>query len=198
MARKINLIPGRLRRKVPSALLGMADEHVFLTVVGLGLAILFLYGPVVGMRDHNGLRYLLGPLICAFIPAAWYIWRPLHPYSGYRGRWNNLGPLLWKDKSDPECARLVEVFRSQEARRFLTVAAQQLTIVLFVPLAVAAFLLGSNLNWSVNTFFVGLIPAAIGTWIVVFPNLIAWGLRVWASEVAPRELEPERPHRTLR
>jgi hypothetical protein len=66
----MKLIPERLRRKVPSALLMLADEHVSLTFFGLGLAILFLYGPVAGIPDHNGLRYLLGPPICASVPAA--------------------------------------------------------------------------------------------------------------------------------
>jgi membrane protein YdbS with pleckstrin-like domain len=106
--------------------------------------------------------------------------------------------LLWKDRTDPECARLVELFHSQEARRCLTVTAQQLTIVMMVPLAIAAFLLRNNLNWSLTSFLLESLQAVIGTRLVIFPNLVAWGLRAWASEVAPEELEPKRPHGNLR
>jgi hypothetical protein len=200
VAKRLNLIPGRLRRKVPTALLMAADGHVFWTIFGLGLAIFFLYGPVVGTPDHNGLRYLLGPLICPSIPAAWYIWRPLNPYSGYRGRWGTLGPMLWKDKTDPDCARLVELFRSDHARRFLIGAAQRMSLVMLIPLAVAAFVLRKNLNWSIPSFWQvqGLLGAMIGTWIAVFASLMTWGLRTWAVELAPEEVDSGPPRRQLR
>jgi hypothetical protein len=177
----------------------IADGHTFWTIFGLGLATFFLYGPVAGKPDHNGWRYLLAPLICPWVPAVWYIWRPLHPYSGYRGRWGTLGPMLWKDKTDPECARLVELLRSEDARRYQTATAQRFALMMFLPLAIAALVLRKQLDWSISSFWQmqGLLGAIIGTWIAVFANLLTWGLRTWASEVAPEALEAAGPRRGL-
>jgi hypothetical protein len=66
------------------------DGQRFWTVFGFGVALLAIYGPLVGPPDHDGFRYLLLPVLSPWVPALWYKLCPINPYSGYRGRWQNL------------------------------------------------------------------------------------------------------------
>ena len=72
-------IPGRLRRKVPSALLMFVDGQRFWIVFGFGLALLAIYGPIVGTPDYDGFRYLLLPVLSPWVPALYYKLRPVNP-----------------------------------------------------------------------------------------------------------------------
>ena len=181
-------IPGSVRRKVPSALLGIADARTLIVVLGLGLALLMIYGPLVGQGDHNGWRYLLAPLVYPWVPAAYYIFRPVRPYSGYRGRWNNLGGLIDKDQSDLEAARLTALFQSAEARRYMVRTALRMSVILFVPLAVATLALGESVSWRPYSqwLFFSATCGVIGCTVAFFAETLHWGITTWAREASPR------------
>jgi hypothetical protein len=177
-------IPGGLRRKIPSALLMCVDGVRFWTIFGLGLALLGIYGPVVGTPDHDGFRYFLLPLLSPWVPALYYKLRPIHPYSGYRGRWGDLGPMIGKDETDAEAKRLVELFRSNEGQAAVTRVAILSSMVLFVPMALVSMALWGSLNWTFRShwLFFSISLSVIGCWIAVFTQIISWGVRTWASD----------------
>ena len=177
-------IPGRLRRKIPSALLMGVDGARFWTIFGLGLALVGIYGPVVGAPDHDGFRYLLLPLLSPWVPALYYKLRPIHPYSGYRGRWGDLGPMIGKDERDAEAKRLVELFRSDEGQAAMTRVAVLSSMVLFVPMALVSMALWGSLTWTFwsRWLFFGVSLSLIGCWIAVFTQILSWGVWTWASD----------------
>jgi hypothetical protein len=178
-------IPGRLRRKVPSALLMSVDGAPFWTIFGLSLALLGIYGPIVGTADHDGFRYLLLPLLCPWVPALYYKLRPIHPYSGYRGRWGDLGPMIGKDKTDAEAKGLVDLLRSNEGQAALTRVAILTSMALFVPMVLVSLALWGSLTWTFwsRWLFFGLSLSVIGCWIAVFTQIISWGVRTWAQTI---------------
>ena len=186
-AKKIKLVSGRFRRKVPPALLMFADGRKLWVVFGLGLALFGIYGPVVGPPDNDGWRYLLGPLILPWLPAIYYFFRPIRPYSGYRGRYGDLTGMIDKDETDPEAARLSALFRSDGARRFMMRTALTHSAILFAPLALATLALGDSVAWNLWTPW--LVPSAvlglIGSTIAFFAEIIHWGVVTWGHEPAP-------------
>ena len=124
------------------------DGARFWTIFGLGLALLGIYGPVVGIPDHDGFRYLLLPLLCSWVPALYYKLRPIQPYSGYRGRWGDLGPMIGKDEKDAEAKSLVDLLRSGEGQAAVTRVAIRSSMVLFVPMALISLALWGSLTWT--------------------------------------------------
>jgi hypothetical protein len=178
-------IPGRLRRKVPSALLMFVDGRWFWTAFGLGLALLAIYGPIVGVPDHDGFRYLILPLLCPWIPSLYYKLRPIHPYSGYRGRWHNLGGMIGKDQTDAEAKSLVELLQSAEGQAAITRSAVIISILLFIPMVLVCIVLGPSLTWTFwsDWLFFGVSMSIIACWIIVFTQTINWGVRTWAARI---------------
>ena len=178
-------IPGRLRRKVPSALLMFVDGQRFLTIFGLGLVLIGIYGPLVGAPDHDGFRYLLLPLLCPWVPALYYKRRPIHPYSGYRGRWGDLGPMIGKDETDAEAKGLVDLLRSGDGQAAMTRVAIRSSMVLFVPKSLVSMVLWGSLTWTFWSpwLFFSIGMGVIGCWIAVFTQIISWGVRTWADRI---------------
>lgn len=176
-------IPGRLRRKVPSALLMFVDGRRFMTIFGLGLALFGIYGPVAGPPSHDGLRYLLLSLLCPALPTLYYKLRPVQPYSGYRGRWGDLGPMIGKDERDAEARQLRDLMRSAEAQGAMTRIGVRMAVILFVPMAIASAVLWPSLSWTLwsQVLFMSLVLGMIGCWIAVFAQLIGWGVTTWAA-----------------
>jgi hypothetical protein len=168
-------------------LLMMADGRKFWVPFGLGLALVMIYGPIVGPPDHNGLRYLIAPLICPWIPAAYYLLRPIRPYSGYRGRWGTLGGMVGKDKTDPEAARLTALFASPEARNYIRRVALRMSAILFAPLVITALFASESLTWTPLSLwqFQGFTVGLIGSSIALFADVIDWGIRAWAKNARP-------------
>jgi hypothetical protein len=178
-------IPGRLRRKIPPALLMFVDGRWFWTIFGLGLALFAIYGPIVGVPDHDGLRYLILPLLCPWIPASYYKLRPIHPYSGYRGRWHNLRGMIGKDQTDPEAKQLVELFQSAEGQAAMTRSAITISVLLFAPMAVACIALRDSLTWTFwsKGLFLSIGMSVIACWITLFTQIVSWGVRTWAARI---------------
>ena len=167
-------IPPELRRKISPALLmftgrdGRAPK-----VVGTGLAAFGLYGPVTIHPDHNGFLYLLGPWIFPTAVAILYTFVPFRPYRG----------VVWErnmhevDTNDPAVMRLMELYKSDEARRHLWHETLKLSGILFAILGTAAFLLRDSLNWTLPSsqnqflstrghwFWMGFILCFIGCYL---------------------------------
>ena len=179
-------IPGRLRRKVPSALLMFVDGQRFWTVFGFGVALLAIYGPLVGPSDHDGFRYLLLPVLSPWVPALYYKLRPINSYSGYRGRWHDLGGMIGKDRTDVEARRLVELLQSGEGQAAVTRLAIMSSAMLFVPMALVSIALWSSLTWTFwsRWLFFSVSMSIIGCWIAVFTQIISWGVRTWADRIS--------------
>src|SRR5205823_5012900 len=110
---------------------------------GIGLAALGLYGPVTVHPDHDGFLYLLGPWLFPSIVAILYSFVPFRPY---RGVFWNLS-MQEVDMNDPVALRLVDLYKSDEARRQLWHESLKISGVLFAILGTAAFLLRDSLNW---------------------------------------------------
>jgi hypothetical protein len=170
-----------LRRKVPPMLLMFDDQRTFWTLLGMGLAVLMLYGPVVGRRDHNALRYLLGPWLCPAVVAAYYYFKPFTPYSVGAAR---IADMVDDHTRDPDARRLVEVFQSKEARHFLVRATLKLSSRLFGIMMFLALLHWQSLTWTLTSSWLGggLIGGWIGSFIVLMVEISHWGLERWEAD----------------
>jgi hypothetical protein len=123
-------VPRHLVAKVPPMLLMSLSLRTFWNIFGVGLGLLLLYGPITGInQDHNGLRYLLGPLIGPTVALSFLLLCPFNPYRGSAAR---LSGMENRDKWDPEARRLVELFRSNAARRFLVTSSMKISCVLYL------------------------------------------------------------------
>ncbi len=165
------------------------DGARFWTIFGLGLALVGIYGPVVGAPDHDGFRCLLLPLLSPWVPALYYKLRPIHPYSGYGGRWGDLGPMIGKDERDAEAKRLVELFRSGEGQAAVMRVAMLSSMVLFVLMALVSIAFWGSLTWTFwsRWLFFGVSLSVIGCWIAVFTQILSWGVRTWADRINAEE-----------
>jgi hypothetical protein len=189
--RRVNLSPG-LRHKISPGLYTMvAQQGVFLRLFGLGLSAFFLYGPVAGAPDHNGFRYLLGPWICPGIVAGY---RTLVPFRPFRGT-AFVERTYDVDRTDPVVMRLVGIYRSMEAGRYLWKRALKLSMVLFMIMGILALVLRNSLNWSFPYssdgaivsdpakywFWMGWIGGCLGSFLALMTDYITWGLMTWAK-----------------
>jgi hypothetical protein len=195
VATKTSVAP-ELKRKISPGLHTMVAEHsVSLWLFGLGLAAFLLYGPVVGVRDHNGFRYLLGPWFCPAIVAAY---RTIVPFTPFRGT-TFVEHTYDVDRTDPAVMRLVELYKSSEAVRYLWKQTLKFAAVLFVIMGFLALLTRGSLRWSFPYsldgsaasdtsrywFWMGWIGGCLGSFIALMADYITWGLRLWSSrEVA--------------
>lgn len=182
-----------LKRKISPGLHTMVAEHsVSLWLFGLGLAAFLLYGPVVGVRDHNGFRYLLGPWVCPSIVATY---RTLVPFRPFRGT-VFVERTYDVDTTDPVVMRLVGTYRSSDAVRHLWKQTLKFSGVLFVTMGILALLVRDSLNWSFPYsldgsvasdtsrywFWMGWIGGCLGSFIALMADHITWGLRLWSSQ----------------
>jgi hypothetical protein len=186
------LIPPKLRRKVSPGLLVAVDERRAIQGLGIGLAALGLYGPITVHADHNGFLYLLGPWICPSVFAIFWVSIPHRPYRGqfYDKTMHDV------DTNDPSVMRLVELFRSDEARRQLWHESLKLSAILFTILGTAAFLLRDSLHWNLPSgpnrflstrgqwFWVGIILCFIGSFLSLGSSYSGWCLTTWAIREA--------------
>lgn len=190
LSRRVNLPPG-LRHKISPGLYTMvAQQSTFLRSFGVGLSAFFLYGPVAGVPDHNGFRYLLGPWVCPSLVTAYRTFFPFRPYRGtpFLGRTHDI------DREDPAVMRLVEIYRSSEAKRYLWGQTLKLSGVLFLFMGTLAFLLRESLKWSFPYspasptsrywFWMGWIGGCLGSFITLMTAYITWGLMTWGRQEA--------------
>ncbi len=178
------MLSKQLRRKVPSFVLMFLEQRPFWLLFGIGLCIFSLYGPIIGRpADHNGFRYLLGPIVCP-IPSFLYYW--VHPFNPYRGPAARFAGMIDRDKTDEEANRLVQVFQSPQARVFLARTTILLSAVLFLIMALITLAFRNSLNWLPVSSWLGqgLIGALIACFVTLGSAYIAWGLETWARQNA--------------
>ena len=183
MAANKDIIPRELRAKVPPLLFMNVQMRTFGTLFGVGLAVFMLYGPIAGPHapDHNGLRYLIAPWICPWGAALWYYFAPFNPYG--KGSVSRFAGMVDYDKRDSDAKRLVEVFRSAEARRALVRITLKISVILFVVMALITVAVRHSLNWSFSSYSLSLslIGGTIGATIAVGSEYISWGMKHWAA-----------------
>ncbi len=141
--------------------------------------------PPVRLFSHS--RWPKFPRSGHWIPATYYFYRPIRPYSGYRGRWRDLAGMIGKDTTDLEARRLTDLFQSDDARRFTVRIGLRISGILFAPMALAAFILRYSLTWTLVSpeFFLSWSCAVIGCWIGVFSELLGWGIQTWGRKALP-------------
>jgi hypothetical protein len=163
----------------------MADLRTFWTLFGMGLAVAMLHGPIVGRPDYNGIRYLLGPWLCPVAGAAYYFLWPFNPYRVTAAD-RIAGPFTCNVR-DPDAQRLIQVFQSKAARRFLVRAMLKISGQLFGIMVLLAILHSRSLTWTLTSFWLapGLVVGGFASSIVVGVELINWGLRRWQSDAGP-------------
>ena len=171
-----------LERKVPPFVLALYRSRAFATPFYMFLFIFFLYGPVVQRTaDHNGFRYLLGPLVCPILPVVYQI---LRPYNPYRGTPAILAGMVGLDARDTDAQRLVAIFRSTEYRRFVFRTSLNMRIILFGCMLIVTLLSFRSLNWhAVSPWFgQGVIGGAIAFFCALGTEIVTWGVRKWAVQ----------------
>jgi len=163
-------------------LLMFVDQRTFWTLLGMGLVVLMLHGRVVGPPDYNVLLYLLGPWLCPAMVATYYYFKPFSPYRVNAAQIADLADYEFRD---PDARRLVELFQSKEAQRFLLKATLKLSGRLFGIMLLFAVLHRHNLTWTSTWLSVcaGLIGGGIGSFIVLMVELSDWGIKRWLADL---------------
>ena len=200
MAASKSTIPSKLRHKIaPTPLFFEPGERTFIKVAFIGIAAFFLYGPVPLNQDHDAYLYLLGPWLCPSIPAAFLTLLPPLPSRGsfLSGSWRSV------DKADPVVTRLVELYKSREARRHLWSQSLKVSAILFAILGTAAMVLRSNLNWALPSsqngflfnywpgpgfwFWIGLSSCSIFSFVALVSDHVGWVTTTWARRESAQE-----------
>lgn len=186
-----SVIPPSLRRKVSPGLVMFVDEQRAVKSVGMLFAVFGLYGPVVGHTEHNAFLYLLGPWVC---PSLFTLFWSSVPHRPYRGQfYSGFGDV---DSADAAVMRLVELYKSDEARRQMWRESLHLSLVLFAILGPAAYFLRDSLIWVLPSpgnrflwarghwFWVGFTLCFIGSFLKVAGGFTRWCLTTWALREA--------------
>jgi hypothetical protein len=156
----------------------------------MGFAALCLYGP-----EHNGFLLLLGPWLCPSIAAAFFTFLPPLPSRGFptSSDWRGV------DRGDPVVMRLVELYKSDAARRHLWSQSLKVSAILFAVLGTAAIVLRNSLNWALPSslngflyqwrgpgywFWYGLIGSSIFSFVALVIDHVGWVTTTWASREA--------------
>lgn len=174
-------VPRHLVAKVPPMLLMSLSLRTFWNIFGVGLGLLLLYGPITGInQDHNGLRYLLGPLIGPTVALSFLLLCPFNPYRGSAAR---LSGMENRDKWDPEARRLVELFRSNAARRFLVTSSMKISCVLYLFMVPVIYVCWDSLKWHLLSPWLGqgLLGCSIATFTTLGAQYVGWGLKTWGN-----------------
>ena len=183
MAAHKDVVPYKLRTKVPPLLHMFVELRTFWTLSSVGIAAFLLYGPIAGpyAPDHNGLRYLLAPWICPWGAVVWYWFVPFNPYG--RGSVSQFAGMIDYDKRDPDAQRLVALFRSPEARRAVVRITLRISVLLFVIMALITVALRHALHWSLFSYWLrpGLMGGAITASNAVGSEYVYWGVTRWAQ-----------------
>lgn len=179
-------LPSALSAVVPPSVRTFAGQYPFSKWFGITIAVLVLYGPVIGQHvDHNGWRYLFGPLISTAAAGIYFVLWPPNHYRGYSAR---LAGMAGLDARDPNAARLVSLLRSKSARIVVWRASIN---VLVIETSAMAFLLAFSIEtdqvtWALSSswFWPGLLLCFLGSFMAVGSELLAWALRTWMSPMS--------------
>ncbi|HET7085112.1 MAG TPA: hypothetical protein VFI23_10100 [Rhizomicrobium sp.] len=175
------VVPANLDRLLTPALRLLIQQLPFWRWFGIGIAILIMYGPVVGRHiDHNGWRYLILPLIGPPLTALYYNFKPPNPYARSSARMEGLEGY---DRKDAKAAQLVTIFRSRAARVATWRAALNISMIEFAAMAILLLgcLVNADVQWTFSSYWLwqGFIGCCLGSFIAVSSDLFAWVLRTW-------------------
>ena len=175
------VFPPELKTTVPPIVFALfVDMRKLYLLMGGFFCIGGIFGPVVGPPDHNGFSCILVPLFCPLISAILIVLKPFNPFNGYVSLFSGVSKL---DESGPEERRLIELFDSKEARRFIWITAAKLSGLLFVATIIVMLSVRNSLNWSFQSpgFGGSLLCGFMGSWLILFPKQVYWGLMTWAT-----------------
>ena len=174
-----NDLPSGIKNKVSPYIVGCVERRELIIGFGMAMSIVCIFGPIVGHPDHNGVRYLMAPFIMPYVPAIYLTLRPFRPFRGIpfvTGTWD-------VDTSDTEVMRLVELYRSEAAKRFVWRSAVKLSVILLCSMVVLGVLVRNSLEWSFWSSWTwqGMVGCCLFSGIVLAHEYIAWGFRAWAA-----------------
>lgn len=202
------LLPPELARRISQWTVNGADmagavgKTAFMTIA---VFLLSGYAPAwTGNADYNGFLLLLGPWVCpGFVALLWSARLARLPFRVYQG--SPFGNRIYVDTGgDPVAMHLVQIYKSDEARRHLWQETLRLSIILFVILGVAAILQRDSLNWAYPSpenrflfffptnargvpgehFWFGLFGCCLFLFIVLTSDYYRWCLVTWAKREA--------------
>jgi hypothetical protein len=178
------VVPREFKKYLTPSLQLTVELFSFLRWFSIGFAIFILFGPIFGPHiDHNGWRYLFGPLIC--VPLAGlciYLYRP-NPYRGLAPQ--TLGEL---DSSAPCPAQLLSIFGSEAAGKAILRYTAKITLIEFVAMAIllAVSAIIGKVTWSASSYWlwVGICGCFFSSFLALTFEVVAWGLRTWFKSAA--------------
>jgi hypothetical protein len=182
-ARKV-IISSDLKHKISPAMLWFTGlQGIFLRIMFIVVAALMLQGG----SGRNGFMYLVGSGICPSAVAVLCSFVPLRPYRGmfYQKNVHDV------DRSDPVMMRLVELFRSSEARVHIWRQSLKLSGILFVISWGGTQLFEGPVAWSLSfspfPCWICLVLCFGLCFTLLSGDLVDWGLTTWASREAGRQ-----------
>jgi MFS family permease len=167
-----------LANKVFPGALSMAQGHATIFYIALPFAVAGLNGPIFGShKDHNGIIFLGGALLCPCIAALVLTLFPFRPYQG--------SPFLpgskYVDTRDPDMERLVSIFQSSQLNSFLWRSTFQLMILLISLMTTLAIAERKTLEWSWQLPPATAIFTALVLYIVLNAAVMNWGFRTYSD-----------------
>jgi hypothetical protein len=172
----------KLHLRIPFRMELLYASRRFYTGFGIVMAAFMLYGPIPARAaDHNGYRYLLGPLVCPVLAALCSLLFPLNPY---RSRFGSVRGLYRLDERDEGARLLVELLRSDDCRQVTVVAAAKSAAVLLPIMAVFALVFRQSLNWNLHSPWQGwgIGGGTFFSWIMIRVQVLRWALTSWWKE----------------
>ena len=173
---------GKLHLRISFRMQLLYASRRFYTGFGIVMAVFMLYGPIPARAaDHNGYRYLLGPLVCPLLAALISLLFPLNPYRQSYGTSRSLYRL---DERDEGARRLVELLRSDDSRQVTVVMAARTAAVLLPIMAGLALVFHRSLNWTLQSPWLGwgIGGGTLFSWILIRVQVISWALTSWWRE----------------
>ena len=171
---------GRHNLRIPFRLQMLFGSRRFFSMFAIGMAAFFLYGPIPARAaDHNGYRYVLGPLVTAVVGLVLTLLFPYNPYSG-----RSEPSLKNLDQRDEDARRLVEIIRSAEYRRTAVVAAGQFALIVSVIMLCFAAMFYHSLSWTLKSPWMvcGFGGGLLFAWLFIKIRSISWALMEWWNE----------------
>jgi len=174
--------PAVHRLRVPFRMQIVFGSRRFFAVFSLVMATFSLYGPIAARAaDHNGYRYVLGPLATALVGLIASLLLPSNPYRSLASSERYLHNL---DKRDEDAHRLVEILQSSECRRASVLAAARFAGIVSFAMVVLAAIFYSSLSWTLKSPWqvMGLGGGVLFAWLFIRIQSTSWALMKWWNE----------------
>ncbi|MHB1544678.1 MAG: hypothetical protein ACYCS1_08805 [Gammaproteobacteria bacterium] len=129
----------------------------------------------------NGFYYLVGPLLGPWLSALLFIIYPRNPYRKGAAKMHVPASMVGLEHRDPDARRLVEIYRSPAAHRFLLRWALKTMIILVAVMLVVVAVQWDALSWSFSRSHMAasVVGCFIGSLLLVGGLYTAWGWDTW-------------------